>query len=43
MTQMANVIKQAWHGQDIANGSIVYLLVMTILGSMIAVKVFRWE
>lgn len=43
MTQMANLIKQAWHGQDIANGSIVYLLVMTILGSMIAVKVFRWE
>lgn len=43
MTQMANVIKQAWHGQDIATGSIVYLVAMTVIGTMLAVRVFRWE
>jgi len=43
MTQMANVIKQAWHGQDIATSSIVYLIVMTAISALVAVRVFRWE
>lgn len=43
MVQMANLIKQAWHGDDISTGSIAYLLVMTAISSVIAVKVFQWE
>ncbi len=43
MTQIVKLIKDAWLGNALSLGTITYLLVMTLVSAVVAVKVFRWE
>lgn len=43
MTQVINIIKQAWFGDSINLWSIVYLVALGIVSTIVAGKVFRWD
>lgn len=43
LTQVINVLKQAWYGQETSMNSVIYLIVLSVISVAISAKVFKWE